>query len=293
MISEVGPVPGWLATSLSHRPASVTIATRGVSLAVSVWDPPSGGPSARNFILIHGNGANRGWWDCIAPLLAGNARVIALDLSGHGDSEHRSEYTLDLWANEVIDVARQMVTGPVPILVGHSMGGLVAIKAAWQAPEAFGQVVTLDTPLRRFSATQLEKRRGIAARELPRFASHAEAVAAFKTVPAVRDAIQPVIDHVAAQSYREDSGQWVLKCDPKIYLRTTDISEFMRPFPAGTVCVRAEHGLIDDGMASEIRRQLLHPSRMVDVPAAGHNLLLEEPLAVGWVVDVLSGGDVR
>ncbi|EUA54163.1 alpha/beta hydrolase family protein [Mycobacterium intracellulare 1956] len=56
-------------------------------------------------VLIHGGGAHSGWWDHIAPFISRTHRVIALDLSGHGDSGSRANYDLRIWASEVMAAA--------------------------------------------------------------------------------------------------------------------------------------------------------------------------------------------
>src|ERR1019366_6011017 len=70
------------------------------------------------------------WWDHIGPLLANGWRVVALDLSGHGDSGRRDSYTLDTWAREVLAVAADAGITTAPTVIGHSMGGLVTLRLA-------------------------------------------------------------------------------------------------------------------------------------------------------------------
>ena len=55
--------------------------------------------------MIHGGAAHAHWWDHIAPLLAEGREVIASDLSGHGDSDRRSDYSVEAWAEEALAVA--------------------------------------------------------------------------------------------------------------------------------------------------------------------------------------------
>jgi pimeloyl-ACP methyl ester carboxylesterase len=80
-------------------------------------------------ILVHGGVAHKDWWDSIAPFLADTRRVVALDLTGMGDSDHRERYSMDTYAREVIAAGE---TGGAfdagkPFLVGHSFGGFVSL----------------------------------------------------------------------------------------------------------------------------------------------------------------------
>lgn len=50
--------------------------------------------SERDLVFVHGAAAQASWWDHVAPLLAADRRVTAIDLSGHGDSEWRPAYDM-------------------------------------------------------------------------------------------------------------------------------------------------------------------------------------------------------
>ena len=64
-----------------------------------------GEPGRRGLVFVHGGGAHAHWWTHVAATFASELRVVALDLSGHGDSAHRDRYSLEQWTDEVIAVA--------------------------------------------------------------------------------------------------------------------------------------------------------------------------------------------
>ncbi|WP_413467594.1 alpha/beta fold hydrolase [Mycobacterium sp. RTGN3] len=99
-------------------------------------------------MLVHGGAAHSGWWDHIAPFFAQTHRVIAPDLSGHGDSGTRTTYHLHTWAREVL--AASTAAGPSgrPTIVGHSMGGWITSTAAENYGEQIDSIVVIDSPLR-------------------------------------------------------------------------------------------------------------------------------------------------
>src|SRR6185312_5755900 len=76
------------------------------------------------------------------PLL-GAYRVLAPDLTGHGDSDWRSAYDTEQWARELSAVIRDDELER-PVVVGHSMGGLPAVTAAVEFGDAFSGVATVD-----------------------------------------------------------------------------------------------------------------------------------------------------
>jgi pimeloyl-ACP methyl ester carboxylesterase len=75
--------------------------------------------------------------------LAEGRRVIALDLRNHGSSPHAATMTYPAMAEDVLETLRAL--GALPCaLVGHSMGGKVAMWAALEAPAAVSRLVVAD-----------------------------------------------------------------------------------------------------------------------------------------------------
>ena len=93
-------------------------------------------------LLIHGFGANSQHWRFNQPVLAQAAPTYAIDLLGFGESdqprarlkdepeqEGSVHYGFDLWGQQVADFCRDVINRPV-LLVGNSIGGVVALRAA-------------------------------------------------------------------------------------------------------------------------------------------------------------------
>lgn len=281
-----GVVHDWLSAALSWEPEQKTVSAGGQRVRCCVWRAAEHSTGLDDVLLVHGNAAQSEWWAAVAPLLAQNRTVVAMDLSGHGLSSDRAEYSLKSWARELADVVAELFAGRPVVAVGHSMGGLVSLQSAWDAPDLFDGLVLLDTPLRRYTAAELDKRRAIARRPRKIHPSLEAAVAAFGTVPPVPSAPQELMDLVAHRSFRPDHEGWALNCDPLLYDRVTNVDDYLRPFPARTFLLRAQRGLIDDEMAEELMGLLGHPERLVTLDSAGHNLLLEEPRGTAWAIEI-------
>jgi len=96
-------------------------------------------------LLIHGIGDSSDTWKTVIPILARDHTVIAPDLLGHGRSDKpRADYSVAGYANAmrdlltVLDIERATV-------VGHSLGGGVAMQFAYQYPERCERVVLVAT----------------------------------------------------------------------------------------------------------------------------------------------------
>jgi pimeloyl-ACP methyl ester carboxylesterase len=278
----------WAQLYAACRPRSEVLVLDGGTLAVSIWDhaDDSGAEGrGRDVVLVHGGAAQRTWWDHIAPLLRGAGRIIAFDLTGHGDSSRRRAYSFDSWAGEVAAVAAAYCR-PRPALVGHSMGGLVSVHAAQQAEDRYAAVMALDSPLQRMSNGHVERRAKIASRPVRSYATAEAAREGYRTYPPVVDAPPEVMAHVADSAYEPVGERWALKFDPLIYHRPQAPDDFVRRAAVPTQWVRAQQGFIDDRMAERISTSLGPVGELVEVPMAGHHLTLEQPTATAWLISV-------
>jgi pimeloyl-ACP methyl ester carboxylesterase len=92
----------------------------------------AGDPGLPVVLLIHGITSSSATWDPIIPTLARYAHVIAPDLLGHGDSDKpRTDYSLGALASVLRDLLEHLGHEYVTV-VGHSLGGGVAMQFAYQ-----------------------------------------------------------------------------------------------------------------------------------------------------------------
>jgi pimeloyl-ACP methyl ester carboxylesterase len=96
-------------------------------------------------VFIHGWTCDQGYWDAQVPAFAGDHRVVTLDLAGHGASDTtRKTWSIAAFGEDVAAVVRALPDKRV-ILIGHSMGGPVALEAARRVPERVIGVIGVDT----------------------------------------------------------------------------------------------------------------------------------------------------
>lgn len=96
-------------------------------------------------VLIHGITSTSATWLPVAPALAAHHTILAPDLLGHGASaKPRGDYSLGAFASGVRDL---MVSEGVEraTIVGHSLGGGVAMQLAYQFPERCERLVLVDS----------------------------------------------------------------------------------------------------------------------------------------------------
>jgi pimeloyl-ACP methyl ester carboxylesterase len=109
-------------------------------LATRTW----GGARRPLALLVHGlTSSSRTWWR-VGPALAERGfRVLAVDLRGHGSSPRT---VAALSAADLADDVAETVPGPVDLLVGHSLGALVALKLVTRRPGFARRLVLEDPP---------------------------------------------------------------------------------------------------------------------------------------------------
>jgi esterase len=97
----------------------------------------------RPVVLLHGLFGQSGNFGVVQKRLAAQCRVIALDLRNHGASPHATGMAYADMAADVLDTLRTLDAAPFT-LVGHSMGGKVAMAVALAQPEAVSALVVSD-----------------------------------------------------------------------------------------------------------------------------------------------------
>jgi pimeloyl-ACP methyl ester carboxylesterase len=89
------------------------------------------GSGPRTAVLIHGiMSDSRAWHRVTTELEHRGFRVLAVDLAGHGRSPRARHYSPARWADDVVETLRPVLTRSPDLVMGHSLGALVASLAA-------------------------------------------------------------------------------------------------------------------------------------------------------------------
>ena len=110
-------------------------------------------PEGRQILMLHGLASNARIWDLLAPILAKNFSVIAVDQRGHGKSDKPDTgYDFDTVTNDVVGFINALKLKN-PIVVGHSWGGSVALCLATKRPDLISGLCFVDGGLIEISRT--------------------------------------------------------------------------------------------------------------------------------------------
>ena len=234
-------------------------------------------------MLVHGGAAHSGWWDHVAPLL-GTHRVVAPDLSGHGDSGRREGHGMQQWAREVLAVAAAEGLAR-PVVLGHSMGGWVALTVGVEHGQEVAGVAVIDSPLDRQPPEEQKLREQPLGQRVR--ADLEAAVARFRTLPPQEVHLPYVREHVARGSLRPVEGGWTWKFDSGFFGTRPLVRQLLPRLAAPAALLRCEQGLVTPEMAAEMVALVPGGLPVVELPEAGHHPMLDQPLALVTAVRTL------
>jgi pimeloyl-ACP methyl ester carboxylesterase len=242
----------------------------------------SGGHGARLLVLLHGLGATRHVWQNLLDTHHWRDRWIAPDLRGHGASAHAADYSLAAHANDVAELIQS--TGPAGdvIVVGHSMGGAIALALAsgiysMEPSRTFGLGIKVV-----WSDAELSGMHKMVAMPVKIFENKEEAVSRYLKisglhglVPADSGAAQAGVVHV--------KDGWRLAFDPATAsIGPPPMKELIAAAgaPIHLACGETDHMVTREQLAA------YDPNAWSLV--GGHNVMVENPQAVWAWIDALS-----
>ncbi|MFD0413804.1 alpha/beta fold hydrolase [Streptomyces sp. NPDC127108] len=282
---------------MNERTSAPSMADLAASLGVRIHDPAPprdvfwsragcrlhgfdwGGPGP-GVLLLHGGGLNAHTWDFVCLGLRGAARLVALDLRGHGDSDWSDDYRIAAMADDVVAAADHLGFDRVR-LVGMSLGGAVAAHAAAAHPGRVERLALIDVaPGVDFEST--ERVRTFMAGLGPVDELDAVVDAALRVNP--RADRTRVAYRMRALFRRAPGGPWVPKGDPRppdfpaILAATDRIAAHLTGLPV--LLVRGGRSKVLPQPTAERLVERLPEGELVVVPDAGHNVQEDDPAAL-------------
>jgi 2-succinyl-6-hydroxy-2,4-cyclohexadiene-1-carboxylate synthase len=265
------------------------------------------GGDGRALVLVHGFTGSRRDFAPRLPALARIGRTLALDLPGHGESGRLAgaeSYTLEHLAGDLLGFLEVLGLARCDVL-GHSMGGMVALRAALAEPSRVASLVLMDTAARAPDGIPLD----VFARAR-RVAHEAgmEALLRLVRARAASDPDRPAADRRLEAEWGEAYwAEWrepnFRAMDPQAYVGLGQAIVGQAPLLGRLGEIRCPTtvlvGADDQGfrLAAEELARGIPGARLVEVPDAAHQPQLENPDAwLGAVHDHLAhvrAGDER
>jgi pimeloyl-ACP methyl ester carboxylesterase len=271
------------------EPVETNLLVRGRHVAARIW----GAPSAPPVLALHGWLDNAASFDLLAPLLP-EFRIVAVDLPGHGLSDHRPSGVPYHYVDWVIDVtAMADVLGWERFsILGHSMGAGIASLFAGTFPNRVSHLVLLDG-LGPLTADPEKAPARLAAGVLRLLATDHPSptrlpnrhVAVEKICQAIPGLLPGSAEILLARGLQEVGEGLAWRSDPRLrvpsLLRMTQrhVNSFLKRIECPVLVVRAEQGFPIDTTAMQEQFACLKNAQLIMLPG-GHHLHLDNPASV-------------
>jgi len=221
-------------------------------------------------ILIHCWACDGNYWNAQIPALKAKHTTVVIDLAGHGASgSNRTDWSISRYGDDVAAVARQL-PNPKIVLVGHSMGGPVALEAARRIGSRVIGIVAVDA-LKTIGQAPVSERE-IQMRLKPfrdDFIGHTHEFfgSAFFTKDSNPQFVRKIVDDLALEppEVAVPSLEALMKLD---------LAPLVTQIHVPVVAINADAtGPTDDARI----RKSLPTFRSVTIPNTGHFLMMEAP----------------
>lgn len=268
--------PQWFTNRIRETAENRTIRVSGADLNYLHWPNP-GKPL---LVFVHGHAAHAHWWDFIAPAFRQDYDIIAPDMSGSGDSEHRDQYSASGFAEEIIRCGEHAGHSSMTI-VGHSFGGSMTRIVAHLFPESVDGIVLIDcaVPAQKGSRTPPPMPR---TRERY-YPDLYQGMRRFRLRPPQPAPADYILEHIAKHSLRETERGFQFKLDAAVFAKMKATESF--PSAAEMVAdLSMPVGFIYGGKsrfffpeAISALEQLIKPPLLSRIDEAYHHVFLDQP----------------
>ena len=275
------------------RPREVAFHVGGMHFAAQEWGEPGKMP----VLALHGWLDNCASFSVLAPMLK-NVHLIALDMAGHGQSDHRpSNQPYNIWEDvgEVFAIADQLGWDKFTLL-GHSRGAIISMLAAGTFPDRVQNLVLIDglwpEPV---SAAQAPEQLARSISDVGDLRNKESPV--YETVEIATNAryrgryrlSRQAATLLTHRGIKLVPGGYTWSTDPRLMgasafkLTQEHIQAFVNRIVAGTVLILAKEGL--SKMFSQYQENLaLFPHIKVEILPGGHHLHMEaEALSIAGI----------
>lgn len=269
--------PEWFERAIADEPDERSIVVEGATIRYLTW----GDTSKPGLLFVHGGAAHAHWWSFIAPLFTNQWHTVAIHLSGMGNSDRRETYSHEMWAEEVMAVADDSQFPGPPVVVGHSLGGMVTIQTAATFGSRLAGAVIVDSPVRIPAPESQESRTGNAFRKPGVYTTREEALSHFALVPRQPCDNTYIVDYIAGKSIHETADGWTWKFDPMLFLGTfAALHEQLASVQCRVAMFTGEKSVVVMPDTAAYMYDLMgRVSPVIAIPEAHHHVMLDQPLA--------------
>lgn len=248
----------------------------GVELSIAECGDPAGAP----VVLLHGYTDSRRSYEPLMALMPPHLRLIAVTQRGHGDSSKPDgSYRVDAFAEDLTALFDHLRIGQA-VVVGHSMGSLVAQRFALDHKDRVRALVLIGAfaTVKGNPGAQAFWDEALSGLEdpVPR-----ELVLEFQTGAFARPVSRDFLDMIVDESLKVPARIWrgIMQA-----LLSDDFSHDLRRITAPTLILWGEKDVFCDAAGQHLLTRSIQGSRLIAMPGIGHSPHWEEPRRVSEIL---------
>ena len=275
---DIKDAPNWFINALNEKAREASLNHSLGKVSYQVWDRNK---NNNVVLLIHGTGAHKKWWDPIAPLINNKYTIIAPDLPGMGESEHRSKYNFKGFAEALIEILKKekfLKENKKIILIGHSLGGHIAGYIATEMPNYVDGLIMIDSPIR---PPDYDYNKHISTgplRKIKYYDNKVSILERFRLMPPQDCKNEWFIRYIAEYSIYYDKKGWRWRFDDKLFVTLTRLNNYEFKFQCPALFIAGGKSLLLESKIMKYIKEAFKDSMIVEViEDAAHHVPVDSP----------------
>lgn len=268
--------PDWFKSYLNEGGDQCAFESNGARISYRHWR----NEEKPGLLFVHGHAAHARWWDFVAPAFLHSFNIVAIDLSGSGDSEHRETYSARQFADEIVGCIKAAGLSET-IIVGHSFGGSMTRVAAHLYPEAMKAIALIDSNIPTHKGSRQPP-------PMPKsktryYPSLAEGIRRFRLRPPQPKPAEFILEYIATHSLQETDQGYCFKYDSAVFAKMPadeDLPVASEMIQSLSVPVGLIYGTLSRFFPADVVEQLgtIVPDELtLAIEDAHHHVFLDQP----------------